>query len=147
MNLVEVWPHHTGHMSQIVVQTTGFMWPFMARWDMGVNIDLSCGRTMDPNMVFGSSPGLLSSIVPSSSKGSPDQYGPSSSMEYGLNPRQRRPRSPESTQPSTAPEATDINTDHGYCRTRKPIWALTSAQLDISILAPGDKQICPSAYF
>lgn len=34
----------------------------------GVNIDLSCGGTMVPDMVRGSSPGLVVSIVPGATK-------------------------------------------------------------------------------
>ena len=57
------------------------MWPFMAPFDMGVNIDLSCGRTPNPDMVLDSSLDLVVFIVPSDSKGHPGQDGPSSSLD------------------------------------------------------------------
>lgn len=38
---------------------------------MGVNIDLGCGGIMVPDMVRGSSPGLVAFIVPGATKAAP----------------------------------------------------------------------------
>lgn len=75
------------------------MWPWWYRGDMGTNIDLSCSRNSDADMVLGSSLGLAVTMIPGDGKDHPDQCGHSGSCgpEHGpsrLNciPWQQEPR-------------------------------------------------------
>ena len=47
-------PH--GHRLQPRLQAS--MQPLVAAWATDINTDPGCGRTMDPDMVLGSSPGI-----------------------------------------------------------------------------------------
>lgn len=55
------------------------------RWwyhgDIGTNIDFSCGRTWDADMILGSSLGLAVTMVPGDGKGHPDQYGTAAAVD------------------------------------------------------------------
>lgn len=57
---------------------------------MGNNIDLDCGKITDPDMVVGSSLSLAVTIVASGNNGSPNCYGPNSSMDHGRKHELRR---------------------------------------------------------
>lgn len=48
----------------------------VATWATDINIYLSCGRIMDPNMVLGSILGSNVTIIPSGNTGHWDQHGP-----------------------------------------------------------------------
>lgn len=60
----------------------------MTPWDMSINIDFG-GRTPDPDMVLGHSLDPAVAVF-GGSKGRPEHYGPSGSMDRGLKEGQRR---------------------------------------------------------
>lgn len=65
------------------------MWFVVAMWTMDSNTDSDCGRTTDPDMFLGSSPGPGVNMVPGGSTGYPDQHDLCSSMAliYQVNRR------------------------------------------------------------
>lgn len=88
MAVVALWPldtsEVTGHGPDLRLHVA-----FRDSLGHRVNIDLGCGRITDPDMVLGSRLGLVVSI-PGGSKGHPDQYGPSSSLDRDPKCGQRR---------------------------------------------------------
>lgn len=79
---------------------------------MVINIDPSCGRTMNLVKVLGSSPGLDVTIVPGGSAGHRDWCGPCSSMAFGYQHGSRwQPSPPPSAWSSMVSGAADISTD------------------------------------
>ncbi|KAL6036930.1 hypothetical protein STEG23_015242, partial [Scotinomys teguina] len=72
-------------------------------------------RTMDLDMVLGSSLGLVVTSAPGGGEGHPDQHCPSGSIAPGpKHGPKRQPRPLESAWSSMAIEVMDINTDPGY---------------------------------
>ncbi|KAL6086722.1 hypothetical protein STEG23_026214 [Scotinomys teguina] len=79
--------------NKVVAQTPDAIWPLVATWTIKINIDLCCGRTMNPDMVLSSSLCLI--VTMASGEGPHHHHGPSSSMNPGSKhgPR-RQPRLP-----------------------------------------------------
>lgn len=95
------------------------MSPLLATWTTDINTESGSGRTMDPDIILGSIPGLDYSAC------HPHHRGPCSSVvlihQYG--PREH-PRPLASAQFLMVSGATDIITDHGCRRTTDPDMAL-----------------------
>lgn len=86
------------------------MWPMMASWAININTNPGCGRTTDPDMVRGSSPGLDVTMIPSDSTGHQDQHGPLNSAALGQQYGPMcRPRPQAPTQSPVPAGCTNIN--------------------------------------
>lgn len=79
MAAAEVQPSDT-NLALVVARPLTSVWPLVALQGMGININPSCGWTMDTDMVLGSNPGLDITMVPAGSAGHLDGHGPHGSM-------------------------------------------------------------------